>query len=142
MEEKYFEILIKLAKKAAKKGEVPVSSLIVNDGKIIAKAYNKREKGKNVFNHAEMLVIKKASRKLKDWRLSTCNLYVTLKPCSMCQSIINQSRIKNVYYLLDKPKEKLEFYKTKYNKANNSTFEETYSKELRDFFQKKRDKKK
>ena len=87
-----------------------------------------------------MLVIRKASRKLKDWRLSDCELYVTLKPCKMCESAINQSRIKNVYYLLDKPVNKKEFYKTVYAKTNISTQEREYSSILSGFFQKKRDK--
>lgn len=142
MEEKYFEMLIRLAQKAAKKDEVPVSALIVYNSKIIAKAYNKRQKTKNVFNHCEMLVIAKASRKLKDWRLSNCDLYVTLKPCNMCEAAIKQARIANVYYLLDKSELKKEYNKTNFAKPNISTIEKTYSNCLSDFFKKKRDKKK
>ena len=112
VEEKYFNILMKLAIKASKKNEVPVSALIVKNGKIIAKAYNKRNKSKYIMDHAELLVIKKASEKLKDWRLNNCDLYVTLKPCSICESAIKQSRIKNVYYLLEKPNNKKEYSKT------------------------------
>ena len=87
-----------------------------------------------------MLVIKKASRKLKDWRLDSCELYVTLKPCSICENAIKQSRIKNVYYLLDKPEEKKEYYKTNIVKTNIRTQQEEYSKILKGFFAKKRDK--
>ena len=140
MNEKYFDILIKMSKKAAKKQEVPISALIVFNDNIIAKAYNKRNKSKYIGDHAEMLVIRKASRKLKDWHLSDCELYVTLKPCKMCESAINQSRIKNVYYLLDKPVNKKEFYKTVYAKTNISTQEREYSSILSGFFKKKRDK--
>lgn len=140
MEEKYFSILLKLAKKAVKKDEVPVSALIVKDGKIIAKAYNKRNKSKFVLDHAEMLVIKKTSGKLKDWRLNECDIYVTLKPCSICEAAIKQARIRNVYYLLDKLEDKKEYNKTKFAKANKSMHIYEYNKILKDFFAKKRDK--
>lgn len=140
MEEKYFSILLKLAKKAVKKDEVPVSALIVKDGKIIAKAYNKRNKSKFVLDHAEMLVIKKTSGKLKDWRLNECDIYVTLKPCSICEAAIKQARIRNVYYLIDKLEDKKEYNKTKFTKANKSMFIDEYNKILKDFFTKKRDK--
>lgn len=140
MEEKYFSILLKLAKKAVKKDEVPVSALIVKDGKIIAKAYNKRNKSKFVLDHAEMLVIKKTSGKLKDWRLNECDIYVTLKPCSICEAAIKQARIRNLYYLIDKLEDKKEYNKTKFIKANKSMFIDEYNKILKDFFTKKRDK--
>lgn len=141
MKEEYFNILIKLAKKASKMDEVPISAIIVKNNKIIAKAINKREKEQNVLNHAEIIAIKKASRKLKNWRLFNCDLYVTLKPCNMCENIIKQSRLRNVYYLLDKPETKKEYDKTQFIKANICTYEQMYSKILTDFFQKKRDKK-
>ncbi len=140
MQEKYFEILLKLSKKAFKKQEVPVSALIVKDNKILATSYNTRKSKKNVCNHAEMLVIKKASRKLHDWRLNNCDLYVTLKPCSMCESAIKQARISHVYYLLDKLDFKKEYNKTEFSKANIRTLEEKYSQELKDFFAIIRDK--
>ena len=141
MKEEYFNILIKLAKKASKMDEVPISAIIVKNNKIIAKAINKREKKQNVLNHAEIIAIKKASRKLKNWRLFDCDLYVTLKPCNMCENIIKQSRLRNVYYLLDKPETKKEYDKTQFVKTNICTYEQMYSKILTDFFQKKRDKK-
>ena len=141
MKEEYFNILIKLAKKASKMDEVPISAIIVKNNKIIAKAINKREKEQNVLNHAEIIAIKKASRKLKNWRLFDCDLYVTLKPCNMCENIIKQSRLRNVYYLLDKPETKKEYDKTQFVKTNICTHEQMYTKILTDFFQKKRDKK-
>ena len=141
MKEEYFNILIKLAKKASKMDEVPISAIIVKNNKIIAKAINKREKEQNVLNHPEIIAIKKASRKLKNWRLFDCDLYVTLKPCNMCENIIKQSRLRNVYYLLDKPETKKEYDKTQFIKTNICTYEQMYSKILTDFFQKKRDKK-
>lgn len=141
MNEEYYNILIKLAKKAAKQNEVPISAIIVKDGKIISKAYNKRDKNKNVLDHAEIIAIKRASKKLKDWRLFECDLYVTLKPCSICENVIKQARIKNVYYLVDKPDNKKEYNKTNFLKANTCTYEQMYKCILSNFFQKKRDKK-
>lgn len=140
MDEKIYTLLLKLANNAAKKKEVPVSALIVKDNKIIAKAYNKRQKTHNILNHAEIIAIIKASKKLKDWRLDNCDLYVTLKPCSMCNAIINQSRVRNVFYLLDKPLSKKEYNQTKYINKNISTLNTVYSKCLQDFFVKKRSK--
>ena len=92
--------LNKLINIAIKKDEVPVAALIVKNNKIIAKAYNKVNKCNNILNHAEILVIKKASKKLKNWRLNDCDLYVTLEPCSMCKEIIKKSRINNVCYFI------------------------------------------
>jgi tRNA(adenine34) deaminase len=140
MNDKYYNILMKLAKKATKHQDVPVSALIVKNNKIIAKAFNTKEKTNNVCNHAEVLVISKASRKLKDWRLNDCDLYVTLKPCSICENIIKQSRIQNVYYLLSKPNNKKEYNKTKFVETNNSMQKEEYSQYLSDFFKLRRDK--
>ncbi len=140
MKEKYFEMLVTIAKKAAKKNEVPISALIVNNDKILAKSYNKRQKNYNILYHAEMLVINKACKKLKTWHLNNCDLYVTLKPCSMCESAIKQARIKNVYYLLDKPSNKKEYNKTNIEKTNIRTISEEYEQCLKDFFKNKRDK--
>ena len=141
MEEKYFKLLIKLAERAVKHNEVPISAIIVKNNKILAKAYNKRERKHDVLNQAEVIAIKKASKKLKDWKLFDCDLYVTLKPCSICENIIKQSRIKNVYYLLEKLENKTEYNKTKFIKTNNCTYEQIYEYILHDFFKKKRDKK-
>ena len=140
MDEKYLKILIKLSQKAAKSNEVPVSAIIVKNNKIISKAYNRRTKNRNILDHAEIIAIKKASKKLKDWRLFDCDLYVTLKPCTICENVIKQSRIKNVYYLVNKPENKKEYDKTQFLKMNNSSYEQMYEKILKGFFQKKRDK--
>ena len=138
MENKYFEKLLMLATKAAKKNEVPVSALLILNDKIIATAYNTRHQKNNILNHAEILVIKKAAKKLKTWHLTECNLYVTLKPCPMCEALIKQSRIKNVYYLLDKLDYKKEYNKVNIVKANNSMYEKKYTKLLSGFFKEKR----
>ena len=138
MNKEYFNVLKKLLKKAVAIDEVPVSALIVKNGKIIAKAFNKRNKNHDILGHAEIIAIKKASQKLKDWRLFECDLYVTLKPCSICENIIKQSRIQNVYYLIDKPDNKREFNKTKFTETNISMQKEQYKNILNQFFQKKR----
>ena len=98
MKDKYMELAIKQAEKAYKLGEVPVGCVIVKDDKVIAKAHNIVEKKKDSTMHAEIIAIKKASKKLKNWRLLDCDMYVTLEPCLMCKSAIELSRIKNVYY--------------------------------------------
>lgn len=89
---------IRQAKKAAAMGEMPVGAVIVQDGKIISRGYNKRETKKNALLHAELTAIDKACRKLGGWRLPGCELYVTLEPCPMCAGAILNSRIENVYY--------------------------------------------
>ena len=98
MNEYYMEIALKLAKKALKYNEVPVGAIIIKDGKIIAKAYNKKEKTHNVTKHAEIIAISKACKKLKNWRLENCEMYVTMEPCMMCSGAIEQSRLKKIVY--------------------------------------------
>lgn len=88
---------LKQAQKAYDKLEVPVGAVIVKDGKIIARAYNQKEEKNDTTNHAEMLAIKKASKKLGSWRLLDCDMYVTLEPCSMCAGALIQSRVRKVY---------------------------------------------
>lgn len=102
--EKYMELAIKEALKAQKNGDIPVGAIIVKDGKVIAKAYNKKEKNKCPTEHAEILAIKKASKKLKTWRLDDCILYVTMEPCLMCAGAMVQSRIKKVVYGVENSK--------------------------------------
>jgi tRNA(adenine34) deaminase len=88
---------IKQAKKAEKLEEVPIGCVIVYQGNIIARGYNRRNIDKNTLSHAELNAIKKASKKLGDWRLDDCEMYVTLEPCQMCSGAIVQARIKKVY---------------------------------------------
>ena len=92
------------AKKAEKIGETPVGAVIVRNGEIISRAYNKRETKKCVTAHAELLAIEKACKKLGGWRLPGCDLYVTLEPCPMCSGAIIQARIENVYFGAYDPK--------------------------------------
>ena len=97
MEEKYMKRAVEEAKKAYKCGEVPIGAIIVKDGKIIAKGYNIKEKEKIVTKHAEIIAIERASKKLSNWRLNGCDMYITLEPCPMCASAIKQARISNIY---------------------------------------------
>ena len=95
--EKYMKEAIKEAIKAYKKLEVPVGAVIVKDEKIIARAHNVKETKKDTTKHAEILAIQKASKKLETWRLTDCEMYVTLEPCTMCTGAIINSRIKKIY---------------------------------------------
>ena len=90
--------LNKLTDKAIRKNEVPVACIIVKDDKIIAKAYNRTAKTNNILDHAEIIAIKKASKKIHNWRLNDCKLYVSLEPCDMCKEVIKKSRISEVIY--------------------------------------------
>lgn len=94
--EAYMTQAIKLAKKAYMQGDVPIGCVIVKDGKIIARGYNKRNLKKTTLAHAELLAIEQASKKLGDWRLEECTMYVTLEPCQMCAGAIVQARIPKV----------------------------------------------
>ena len=87
---------LKQAKKASKIGEVPIGCVIVQDGQIIARGYNRRNTDKTTLAHAELAAIKKASKVVGDWRLEDCTLYVTLEPCQMCAGAIVQARMKRV----------------------------------------------
>lgn len=97
MPEKFMKEALKEAKKAYEKLEIPVGCVIVKDGKIIARGHNLKETKKDTTEHAEIIAIKKASKKLDSWRLLDCEMYVTLEPCSMCAGAIINSRIKKIY---------------------------------------------
>ena len=95
-EEKYMREAVRQAKKAAALKEVPIGCVIVHDEAIIARGYNRRTIDKNVLAHAEIIAIRKACRKIGDWRLEDCTMYVTLEPCPMCAGAIVQARIPRV----------------------------------------------
>ena len=95
-DEKYMKEAIRQAKKAYALKEVPIGCVIVYQDKIIARGYNRRTIDKNTLAHAELIAIRKASRKMDDWRLEDCTMYVTLEPCQMCSGAIVQSRMKKV----------------------------------------------
>lgn len=96
IEEKYMRAALMQAKKAYALGEVPIGCVIVHEGQIIGRGYNRRNTDKNTLAHAEITAINKASKKLGDWRLEECTLYVTLEPCQMCAGAIVQARIPEV----------------------------------------------
>ena len=96
--EKFMKLAIKEAKKARTKDEVPIGAVIVKDGKVISRGYNLRESKHNSLKHAEIIAIDKACKKLDNFRLEGCDLYVTVEPCLMCSGAIVQSRIRKVYF--------------------------------------------
>ena len=96
IQEKYMKEAIRQARKAYTLGEVPIGCVIVHEGKIIGRGYNRRNTDKNTLAHAEITAINKASKKIGDWRLEECTLYVTLEPCQMCAGAIVQARIPQV----------------------------------------------
>jgi len=134
---------------AAKEGEVPVGAVIVKDSKIISRARNSVEKDNLATKHAEVIAIEKASEKLDNWRLSGCELYVTLEPCPMCLGAILLSRVDKVIYgakdprqgvidsVIDLPKELTQVQKLT---TFGGILEEECSKVLKDFFKKVRNK--
>lgn len=95
-DEKYMRQALKQAEKAGLLDEVPIGCVIVREGKVIARGYNRRNTDKSTLAHAEVAAIRKASRKLSDWRLEECTLYVTLEPCQMCAGAIVQARVGRV----------------------------------------------
>ena len=95
-QERFMKEAIRQAKKACALEEVPIGCVIVHEGKIIARGYNRRNTDKNTLSHAELNAIRKASKKLGDWRLEGCTMYVTLEPCQMCSGAIVQSRMTRV----------------------------------------------
>lgn len=142
MNDEYFMMMAyEEAKKAINKEEIPVGAIIVKNDKVIAKAHNKKNKTNRIIDHAEILAIKKANRKLHNWRLDDCVMYITLEPCPMCASAIEQSRIKKIVTGANN-------YNDNYNKItkeilksinwNKSILHKECSKLINDFFSKKR----
>ena len=95
--EYFMKKALKEAKKAYERKEVPVGVVIVKDNKIISRAYNQKEEKNSPIKHAEIIAIEKACKKLKNWRLNDCDMYVTLEPCPMCAGAIINSRIRKIY---------------------------------------------
>ena len=95
-DEKYMFQALRLARKAYDNGDVPIGCIIVREGKVIARGYNRRNKDRQVLAHAEIMAIKKASKVIGDWRLEDCTMYVTLEPCQMCAGAVVQARIPRV----------------------------------------------
>ena len=97
MQEQFMKQALKEAKKAYNKKEIPVGAVIVKNGEIIARGHNIKEMKNDCTKHAEIIAIQKASKKLDSWRLTDCEMYVTLEPCSMCAGALIQSRIKKIH---------------------------------------------
>lgn len=110
----YMKIALEEANKAYCNDEVPVGAVIIKNNKIISKAHNQKENKKNAIQHAELIAIDKACKKLKNWHLDDCILYTTLEPCLMCMGAILESRIKKVYYSISNEK----YGSIKYLKSN------------------------
>ena len=150
-QERFMKEAIKQAKKAEALKEVPIGCVIVSDGKIIARGYNRRNTDKNTLSHAELNAIRKASRKLGDWRLEGCTMYVTLEPCQMCSGALVQSRIDEVVIGAMNPKAgcagsvmnllEAEGFNHKV-KITKGVLEEECSRMLSDFFRELREEKK
>ena len=96
--EKFMTVALFEAEKAKRYGEVPVGAVIVSEGRIIARSGNKKERTGFSSDHAEMLVIKKAQKKVGDWRLDNCQIYVTMEPCAMCAGALINARIGAIYF--------------------------------------------
>lgn len=134
---KFMEIAYREALKAYKKDEIPVGAVVVRNNKIIAKSHNNRQKKYNLLGHAEINCLIKAGKKIKDWRLDECDMYVTLAPCKMCLIHIQEARIKNVYYLLNQQKIKQNIKSVqKISDCHNLSVE--YENKIKEFFGKLR----
>ena len=126
-DEQYMLLAFKEAEKAYKKNEIPIGCIIVKNNKIIAKAYNKREKNNKIVDHAELIAITKANKKIKNWRLDDCTMYVTMEPCMMCCGAIEQSIIKKVIYGC---KNEIYGYISKYKKIDSQLIENDECKKI------------
>jgi len=102
--EYYMNQALKEARKAYEKDEAPIGAVIVKDGRVISRGYNQKELKQDCTLHAEIIAIKRASKKLKSWRLNGCDMYVTLEPCAMCAGAIIQARIERLYIGAPDPK--------------------------------------
>ena len=149
-DEKYMRAAIGQARKAGAIGEVPIGCVIVYEDKIIARGYNRRTIDKNVLSHAEIIAIKKACKKVGDWRLEGCTMYVTLEPCPMCAGAIVQARIPKVVIGCMNPKAGCAgsvldlLHEDGFNhqvEMENGVLEEECSRLMKDFFKALREKK-
>lgn len=150
-DEKFMREAIRQAKKAYALDEVPIGCVIVYEGKIIARGYNRRNTDKNTLSHAELIAIKKASRKLGDWRLEGCTMYITLEPCQMCAGAMVQARVTEAVIGSMNPKAgcagsvlnilEMEGFNHQVN-VRRGVMEEECSRMLSSFFRELREKKK
>lgn len=141
------KLALKEASKAKELDEVPIGCVIVFNDKVIARGHNLKESRKLVTSHAEMEAIKKASKKLDNWRLFDCDLYVTVEPCLMCMGAIYQSYIKNLYFGAKDPTGGAASSSINFNEIKNlnhyphiegGILEEECSQIIKEFFKNKR----
>ena len=137
MNNKIMKLAINEAKKAYKKGEVPVGAVIAKNNKVVALAHNEVEKKKTCTLHAEIIAITKASKKVKNWRLNDCEMYVTLEPCGMCAAAIELSRISKIYFLIKKDKN-IKINDKKYIYVEDNDFNKKILNLIQTFFKSKR----
>lgn len=139
MNNKIVEKLWKLSNKSLKNNEFPVSAIIFENDKIISWGYNKRNKSKLTTDHAEIIAIQKANKKLKSWRLKNACMVVTLEPCDMCKTVIKESRLKTVYFLLERNPSKKQYKCTDFIKIDiKDEGLKKYKKDITTFFNNKR----
>lgn len=131
---KYMDLALEEAKKSILINDVPVGAVIVENGKILAKTHNTKEKNKIVTRHAEINAIEKACKKKKNWYLNNCELYVTLEPCEMCKGAIEAARINKVVYAVKRDKNPIKTTKFEHE----SYYSKQAQKLLSDFFKNKR----
>lgn len=131
---KYMEVALKEAQKSLKTDDVPVGAVIVEKGKIIAKAHNTKEKTNTATRHAEINVVEKACKKKKSWYLNDCDIYITLEPCQMCKSAIEEARIKKIYYAAKREKD----VSRETLKIELKEYQKESQKIIKDFFKNKR----
>ncbi len=136
MNNQILNALIRETNKAIIKDEVPVGCVITKKSKIISRGYNQKISKNDPTAHAEIVAIKKACKKIGSWNLNDCELYVTLKPCDMCLSVINEARIKKIYYIVDNIKNVNN--NMIITKINNRKYEKFFSNTISTFFKKKR----
>ena len=136
MNNQILNALIRETNKAIIKDEVPVGCVITKKSKIISRGYNQKISKNDPTAHAEIVAIKKACKKIGSWNLNDCELYVTLKPCDMCLSVINEARIKKIYYIVDNIKNVSN--NMIITKINNRKYEKFFSNTISTFFKKKR----
>ena len=141
IDNKTLDKLYKLAEKAYKKGEIPVSAIILDkNNKIVSAKYNNRQNEYNILGHAEILAIQSLEKKTKDWRLDGYKMIVSLEPCDMCSMVINKSRLDHVYYVLpSESNDKNVYFGIKKSKLNiDKELELKFQKLLTNFFNNKR----
>ncbi len=139
MNKKIIMKLFNLIKKTEKIDDFPVSAVIYKDDKVVATGYNKRNKSNDVTDHAEIVAIRRANKKINNWNLQGYNMIVTLEPCHMCEQVIKEARLDNVYYIISRSKTKKPYKNTVIKKCEcDSELTAKYMTKITSFFKNKR----